>query len=82
MLALRWAESVDFEVKPFSSRGFGSTLVQTVSQQSGGSAELNLSPSGITWDVSLDLGSPVDESYLTAKHFRTVRRALKRSEYL
>ena len=61
MLALRWAESVDFEVKPFSSRGFGSTLIQTVSQQSGGSAELNFSPRGITWDISLDLSSPVEE---------------------
>jgi PAS domain S-box-containing protein len=60
MLALRWAESVDFEVRPFSSRGFGSTLIQTVSQQSGGSAELNFSPRGITWDVRLDLSSPVD----------------------
>lgn len=61
MLALRWAEAVDFELKPPSSRGFGSNLIQTVTQQSGGNAELKFSPRGITWDINLDLASPVDE---------------------
>lgn len=61
MFAFRWAEAVDFELKPPSSRGFGSNLIQTVTQQSGGNAELKFSPRGITWDINLDLASPVDE---------------------
>jgi PAS domain S-box-containing protein len=61
MLTLRWAEAVEFDLNPPSSRGFGSTLIQTVTQQSGGNAEVNFSSRGITWDISLDLNSPVDE---------------------
>jgi PAS domain S-box-containing protein len=61
MIALHWSEVVDFEVKAPLSRGFGSTLIQTVAQQNGGDAELSFRPHGITWDIRLNLATPAED---------------------